>query len=370
MSLVIPTRIVPSAEFSDLSPRAVIREFRELLDDGTRLHVAGSARRNPAQLLSLGYTPRYRLDLFDTRFYFTNCRQNPELRFCVAYVVQPGALTRTPNVHARLFYKDLSLVWRAASHFSRADDSLWVGKGDVRAMTTNGVDIVESVESTTDLPLEMQNAVESLIRRVRIPRRDEDVIDLVLRRSPDDRIAPYCDFTRPRARAREERRNLINGGRKIARFRRRNDPTSLEFTPGFEPDFVRGILESSRSRSHLYGGALRRYRILSKNRAIQYAFIAGPKQVWIIPPQATTTELSSYGVRTIDVEADDDLFIPGYEYHYLDDSEDPPELCSQIPKGFAGAACAHDDDKADASPWLDKLPVVREFRRKVLKQRR
>ena len=64
--------------------------------------------------------------------------------------------------------------------------------------------------------------------------------------------------------------------------------------------------------------------------------MAGPHQVWIIPPQATTRQLSSFGLRTVDVIADDDLFVPGYEYHYLDVTVDPPEFYSQIPKGFAG----------------------------------
>ena len=153
----------------------------------------------------------------------------------------------------------------------------------------------------------------------------------------------------------------MNRGRKIARFRRRGDPESLEFVSGYEPDFRRGILETSRSRSRLYGGTLRRHRILSRNRRIQYVFMAGRRHVWIIPPQATTTELSSYGVRTVDVEADEDLFVPGFEYHFMDGDH----LHSQIPKGFAGAPSDEDPHRADASAWLDRLPVVREFRRKV-----
>ena len=86
----------------------------------------------------------------------------------------------------------------------------------------------------------------------------------------------------------------------------------------------------------LYGGRLERYRILSANRRIQYLFFSGPLQVWIIPPQATTTVLSSFGVRTVDVVVDDDLCCPGYEYHFLDDTVDPPEFYSQIPEGYAG----------------------------------
>ena len=85
-----------------------------------------------------------------------------------------------------------------------------------------------------------------------------------------------------------------------------------------------------------------------------------PRQVWIIPAQALTTELSSYGVRTIDVVADEDLFVPGYEYHYREGGE----LYSQIPPGFAGPASEVDPTRADASPWLERLPVIQAFRRR------
>lgn len=368
----IETRIIPSVERDPMSPGRVEREFRRLIEDGAILRVAGKARRRPMRLFALGHTPKHKIELFGTRFYLANARQNPELRFMVAYVVQENARTGRTEIFPRIFYKDLSLVWRSASHFSDVD-GLWVGKGDTFLRIEDGHEIEESRESTTDLPIEMQSAVESLLRWTRRVRGDGAVLAEVLHDAPEDRIRPYVDFTRPRERAAADRRNLIHGGRSIARFTRRNDPTSLRFVAGFEPDFRNGILETTSSRSRLYGGALERYRILSTNRKIQYGFLAGPRHVWIIPPQATTTELSSYGLRTIDVHADDDLFIPGFEYHYFDDDvlgeDGQPELYSQIPEGFAGDPCEHDDAKADASPWLDQIPVIREFRRKVLGQR-
>ena len=72
-------------------------------------------------------------------------------------------------------------------------------------------------------------------------------------------------------------------------------------------------------------------------------------------------------MRTIDVIADEDLCCPGFEYHFLDESEDPPVMVSQIPEGFAGDPSEFDPSRADAAAWLDQLPVVREFRRKVLR---
>ena len=82
-------------------------------------------------------------------------------------------------------------------------------------------------------------------------------------------------------------------------------------------------------------------------------------------PQATTTELSSFGVRTVDVVVDEEICCPGFEYHFYDRSEDPPVLCSQIPPGFAGPAAPSDPDRADAAPWLDRLPIIRAFRRSL-----
>jgi hypothetical protein len=359
--------VVASRKCSNESPAAVARAFRKLLADGMALRVAGAAKKRPMRLLSAGYAPRYRFELFGTRFFVSVVRQNPELRFFVAYVVQPRRRGPGLEAFARIFYKDLSLVWRAASHVAyAADGSIWIGKGAVREHRSGGYVMLESIESTTDLPLEIQTALENCSRATKKTRADAKILRQVLQAAPPSRIRPFPEFTQPRARAFANPANRIHGGRSIARFRRKGDPASLEFAKGFEPDFARGIVEVNRTKSHLYHGMLRRFRILSKNREIQYLFIAGKKQVWIIPPQALSTELSSFGLRLVDVVADEDLFIPGYEYHHFDEDADPPAFYSQIPKGYAGEPCVDDSNKADASPWLDALPVVKQFRRVVL----
>jgi hypothetical protein len=369
MCAVLSTRIVPSVAPSELRPAQVAREFRRLIQDGAKLRPAGEARRRPSQLLSRGYTPKHKIELFDTRFYLTDVRQDSNIRFFVAYVVPARPRRGRLEIHPRIFYKDVSLQWRAASHFIRSEGENWIGKGDVRTVVKNGYEVTSSAEETTDLPLEMQTALETLIRRVASVRTDARGVALVLRRAPRHRIEAYRDFTEPRRRAQADRRNLIHGGRSIARFTRKHDPTSLRFVAGYEPDFEAGILEVASSRSRLYGGEVERFRILSKNREIQYLFLAAPQHAWIVPPQATTTELSSYGVRTVDVVADEDLFVPGYEYHYVDTDEDPPVLVSQIPPGFVGATSELDATRADASAWLDRVPVIEEFRRRVVRRR-
>lgn len=367
---VIPTAVIPSVEPADLTPREVRRELHAVLKNGAVLATATGNPTAAARLTRGRYAPTALIELFDTKLYLTEYFQTPALRFFVAYVYQASERTRAPKVYPRIIYKDGSLVWRCASHMISSDDDFWVGKGDVCRRTVGNRVFFESVESTTDLPFEMQTALETLSRRTVRVRSEKLALQLVLRNGAAHQLRAYTDFTAPRQRAASNPKNLTHGGRRVARFRHKKDPSSLEIVPGYEPDFRRGVLERSISTSVLYGGTLERFRILSTNGRIQYWFFSGPRQVWIIPPQATTTELSSFAVRTVDVVVDEDMCCPGYEYHYLDDSEDPPVLYSQIPEGFVGPAGPHDPDRADASPWLDALPIIRAFRRQVLGQHR
>jgi len=363
---LIPTAIVPSVALADLTPRAAQRGLRVLIDGGAVVRAAGRPEQARARLMRGRYAATTLVDLLGTRFYLTDYFQTPQLRFFVAYVVQRAGRSGGAAIHPRIFYKDGSLVWRAASHMVSSADEFWVGKGDVRVWSTRTMEHVKSAEATTDLPLEMQTALEVASRRTVRVRNEQLALELVLRNAPPDRLQAYADFVAPRRRAAAERRNLVHGGRRVAWFRDPRDPGSLTIVPGYEPDYRRGVVERATSTSVLYGGTLRRFRIVSVNRRIQYLFFAGPRQVWLANPQATTTELSSYGVRTIDVWVDDDLCCPGYEYHFVDDSVDPPGFHSQIPAGFAGPAGPHDPDRADASPWLDAMPIVREFRKRCL----
>lgn len=368
-STLLPTAIIASVEPSPLSPREVRAELSRVLASGARIRPAGLARENPDRLASGRYAPTSLIELFNTRFFLSDYFQTPQLRFFVVFIVQPGPDGRCRSVWPRIIYKDGSLIWRTASHMVSSDDDFWIGKGDIRSEIVGDEEHYESVESTTDLPFEMQTALETVARRTIKIRNERRALDLVLRNAPPSRVRAYGDFTGPRELAASNPRNLINGGRPVARFRRkrgRKDPASLSFVRGFEPDFKKGVLETASSTSVLYGGMLTRYRVLSTNRRIQYLFFAGPKQVWIIPPQATTAVLSTFGVRTVDVVIDDDVCCPGYEYHFLDDTVDPPEFYSQIPEGYAGEVGPHDPSRADASPWLDKLNVIQQFRKQIL----
>jgi hypothetical protein len=347
----VTTGIEPSAQ----APRAVARELEALLAGGCRLRPAGTARSRPAALRAQ-YPPRYRVDLFGARFYLAELREDENFRFFVAYV----RLGEACELFPRLFYKDSSLVWRCATHWISAPGTFWIGKGDVKVIDDETGQTEYSAEETTNLPYEMQGALDDVSRRAKSVRWDARALARLLRRAPVGRYEAYADFIGPRRRAAARPGGRIHGGRPVAWFARRGDPASLRFAKGFAPDFGR-VVEVTRSASRMYGGAIAKLRILSENRRIQYQFVAGPHHAWIIPAQALTTELSSYGVRTVDVVADEDVFVPGYEYHYLEGGE----LYTQIPPGFAGPASEVDPTRADASPWLERLPVIREFRRRI-----
>lgn len=346
-----PTALVTGVAPEALSSAEVRREFRARLAAGATLVVppTGAARRR--RLLLARHAPRHVVRLFGTSFYLGDALYDDHIGFLIGYL----ALADQPRrLFARAFYKDSSLLWRVASHVERHDGSLWIGKGDTRVEERDGWEYLVSAEETANLPLELQAAFDEVSRR-RKRRRDDHAIELVARRAPRGRLRPFADFTGPRARA--ARLWQPNGGRPVARFRRADDPRSLDFARGCEPDFARGVLERSTTRSAYFGGPVLKLRVLSRDRRLQYLFLASPTHVWLAPPQPLTTELTSFGVRAHTALAPDELSVPGYEYHSAAES--------QIPRGFAGPYHPADPDRADARPWLEELPVVREFRRRL-----
>lgn len=342
----------------DCSVRRVRARFRNLVRGARRVRIDGTGKSDP-DLLLRRYAPVCAVDLFDVTYFLSGYLYDEALGFFVGFLAPRDPQRRGHTVHARIFYKDSSLMWRVASHFVHDENHYWIGKGDIRTVSGDGAEWLSTIEETTNLPLEVQAAFD-VARGARASRRDDRAIELVLRRGPSGRIEPYADFTAPRRLCSMQ----INRGRPIARFTRPGDPTSLAFVPGYEPDLVDGVVERSLTQSAFFGGDLHKVRVLSTNREIQYMFFASPTHAWLNPPQALTRELSTYGVRLVDVEAPDDLFVPGYEYH--DEEEDGTVIDSQIPEGYAGPAHPDDPHRADASRWVESLPVIREFRKRVL----
>lgn len=346
------------------SLRETRRRFRALLAGGTRLAPVGQAADDPDALLAEPTLPRCALELFGHLVFLSGPLFDPHLGFMVAYMGRRvGARGVVRALVPRIVYKDISLVWRAATHVIHCPEEDWVGKGALRWIEDGDDVVASSAEETTDLPYEIQGALDTASWATK-PKRDDSAALLVLRNAPAGRIAPYSDFTR--LRDRDQALVQVNHGRPIARFRRQNAPESLEFVRGFAPDLARGVVCSTFAASNLYGGRVKKTRVLSVNKEIQYQFISSPTHVWINPPQALTTSLTPYGTRTLDVHAPEALFVPGYEYHFMDEGTDPPSLHSQIPAGFAGAPSKEDPMRADAGAWIERLPPVVEYRRRGL----
>ena len=155
----IPTEIIPSVDRTDISSRVVHRKFEALLGSA-KVEFTANTGAAIADLFKKRLAPKHHIALFDTEYFFSNVRQLPELRFFVCYVVQ------RKRIYPRIVYKDLSLAWRCASHFSYLGEDIWLVKGDTRQELI-GEELVEfSDESTTDLPLEIQTAVLVLAKEV------------------------------------------------------------------------------------------------------------------------------------------------------------------------------------------------------------
>jgi hypothetical protein len=106
---------------------------------------------------------------------------------------------------------------------STAGGEVWIGKGETRwERRPDGLYEV-SAEETTNLPYELQGALDAISTAGRA-RRDAKALGLFLRDAPADRLTAYADFTAPRRRARAG--GEVHHGRPVARFRRRFDPTS------------------------------------------------------------------------------------------------------------------------------------------------
>ena len=342
----------------DCAVRRVRSRFRECTNGGLRVRIDGVGKSNP-ELILRRYAPVCAVDLFGATYFLSGYLYDEGLGYFVGFFAPQVSRGKPRRIYARIFYKDSSLMWRVASHFVHDTEEYWIGKGDVRTVHRDGAEWLSTIEETTNLPLEVQSAFD-MARTARPAKWDERAAELVLRRGPSGRIHPYADFTAPR------RANTvqINRGRPIARFTKPGDPASLTFTKGFEPDWTDGVVERSVTQSQFFGGELHKVRVLSTNRKVQYMFFASPTHAWLNPPQALTTELSTYGVRLVDVEGPDDLFVPGYEYH--EEDEEGRVTHSQIPDGYAGDPHPDDPHRADASRWLEALPVIKEFRKRVL----
>ena len=234
-----------------LSRQQVAAQYRTLARSGRGLRPAGRARHAPEKLLKAPFIPRHAVSLFAADYLLTDFYYIEDLNFFVGYVFQKSRPPGRRWLYPRIFYKDSSLIWRVASHIIDSPEEQWIGKGDVIVEERAEGSCLSSDESSTNLPYEIQSAFDVVSRRSQ-PRKVSTALGLVLRNAPPGRMHPYADFSRPRRRAAQL--HNINSGRPIVRLTRRDDPGSLKFAKGFEPDFDTGLIETGVSRSNLRWG--------------------------------------------------------------------------------------------------------------------
>ncbi len=353
--------LLEAAELEALAADEVQAKLSGLFNAGAKIVVAGRAKHRRQNYLPQRYPPLFHLSLHNVEIYLAGLREFEGFTFFVAYVVPAKGHRRGVRIYPRIFYKDVSLIWRSATHYIRTDDEHWVGKGAIKPVLEDGVEVWYSAEETSDLPLEMQPALDAASRRSPRSLADAEALGLVLRNAPSDRVEPYRDFLAPREAAAHKADWLVNAGHPIAWFEDGRKPESLKFADGFEPDFRTGYIDASLSKSAFYGGDVIKARFLSTNRQVHYLFVKTPGVSWLIPPQSVLEELTTFAVRPVDAEVDERLCLPGFEYHFLDETTDPPSWHTQIPAGFAGSPHPVDDDRASTKPWNDRLPVLSAF---------
>jgi len=89
------------------------------------------------------------------------------LRFFVAWVLPTGDSRR---IYPHLFSKTIPGV-AIAQHFIRSRSENWMGRADVRwVRDEHGDEILATFEETTNLPLEIQAALDALTQRSARPR--------------------------------------------------------------------------------------------------------------------------------------------------------------------------------------------------------
>lgn len=340
------------------------KRLLQTLKSGYDLRPAGKARLRRDGFLPDRYPPLFALEVCGLTIYLSGLREYEGFTFFVAYVQMPrGSGRGSQQIFPRIFYKDVSLIWRSATHYVNTDNEHWIGKGDIKPVIEDGQEVWYSAEETTNLPLEMQAALDTASRRSPRSVADSDALGLVLRNAPENRVEPYQDFAAPREAALRDPTLLVNLGRPVAWFDESNDPASLRFAPGYDPDFENGLIDTSESSSFFYGGNILKSRFISKNGLIHHLIVSGPDHVWLIPPQSIMQTLTSFAVRPVDVEIDERVCLPGYDFHFLDTETDPPSWHSQIPEGFAGKPNPVDPDRADTLHWNEAMPIIQEFRR-------
>ncbi len=333
-------------------------EFEQLVK---RVPVQISGDITYEELMNAGFQPHYKIVVNGVAYYVSEPYTPSHGRASfVYYFYRKNPKTGEEEIFTRSVYRSNSQnVLRVASH--RRPERRWIGKGLGQATTT--------------LPLELQSTFEKIyqtaLSKGKLEKKEAfyEILRAKDSHMPADSFmksmiayergeeAEQKDEKEPEeqiliGKFNEHDRDQIEFIKGEMIFPR-GIPETFGFTPGFEPDFENGVVETFETDNPVYGGKVTSYRIISKNKEAQYLFNVDMKgRVWIGDVQGTHSEITRFGVRKNTIYIPSDFLTPANEYE------------SEIPEGYKGEW--QHSDYWDASAYIDKLPVVQEFRDKVL----
>ncbi|MDP3703201.1 MAG: cysteine peptidase family C39 domain-containing protein, partial [Candidatus Omnitrophota bacterium] len=311
--------------------------FDKQIASGVPLRIYGDASFNELDKVGLG--PKHQVQFGQDHFYISDAFIDAGGRTAfLAYLLHRDSTTGQPVIFVNAYYKSNSQnVWRAASHHAGP----WIGKG--------------FGEAGQMLPMELQSTFEHIVASQRAsqgvyekPGRFFDVLGF-------DVQGPMVSM-------------VVGGPNRVViaelNHAGQTNPAlanhHINFRPGYEPDFHRGVVEHFQADNPVYS-KVTSYVILSANRQVQYLFnVDGAGRVWVGGVQGTSETLIRQGVRRDNLQyvVPEELLTPAFEY------------LKQMPTGYLEARNVHPRNLqyADASAFLNKISVIQEFRRHVLGQ--
>ncbi len=317
--------------------------FDRLVERGTPIQIYGQTSFRALERDGLG--PKHQVKFGADTYYFSHPFIDAGGRTVfVMYLHHVDSTTGRPVIFVNAVYRSNSQnVWRAASS---SPDGRYIGKG--------------LGETSQMLPVELQGHLERMVSHQQVGGGLHEIPGRFYHVLGEDERTPLVTLLNVR--------QLPNTPKVIVAREdtsRHMDPHVANhhfiFTPGYEPNFHHGVVHNFTTENPIYG-MVSSYVVRSTNGALQYLFnVDRAGRVWIGGVQTTSVALNRQGVRVDRVTVPDALLTPAFEY------------LRQMPRGYEVGPLhmkerMHPTDShyADATPFLNQLGVIQDFRRYVL----
>jgi len=338
------------------------RRFKEALDQGIPLRIYAPEDEDDIpvtyEYLALeGHAPLHRIRFGDDTYYISRPFIGPDNRISfIAYCQHIDSRDNKPKLFVNEFYFSGShAVWRAASHRAWG----WIGKGVDEHSQTLPLEIIPFLNRIVEKAGNIETREYDLFKILGIggiiPAESQifthvDVLN-------GQRAAPELDLTGSRRIVVAEEVSLAPADSdELHRYRFPDE--------GYKPDFTSKKILRYPSRNDVYG-RITHYRILSRNKKLQYLFnVSEEGLVWIGSVQSVSKDLNRQGVRqdAPNIIVPPTLLQAPYDY--------PSEIVKNLPQGYLGDDHPGHPEYASAAKFTEKIDLVVEFRAEVLSRDR